>query len=683
MDDFCYPKSVLVVGVSEEPTNLGRAIVSNLERFCFKGEIYLLGLKKGNFGDRPIYTNIEDIHNVPELVVILTPAKTIPKILEACGRKGIQRAIIESGGFGEYSEEGKEIETEISRISKKHGIRFLGPNCIGIINLENGLNTSFVAGNPEGIRKDSISFISQSGGLVNEMLKLLSSENLGFNKFISIGNKLNLTENDVLKYLLQDPKTSTIGLYLESISDGAQLIRLTESSEKPIIVFKGNVSSAGSDIARFHTASLAGDDQICSAGFAQGGVHRVYSLDELINHFKIFKLPPMSGTNLAILGQSGGGNVIAADAAIANGFTLPKFSKELLDRVGSRVRAGVIRFTNPLDLGDLFDLEFYKIIVEETLKGSQFHGVLARYYFREKEATREFIETMACYSQIYRKPVVLCLVASEKEWLQARNNVAYPLFHESRGALQALAASLSHTKTEKKASFIPPLIGKGLHFEPPVLGGLGEVFSFLRDRGLPVTEYFKVSDLRGVLSAAHMIGYPVALKAASSQILHKTEVGGVKTGIQNEQALQIAFEEMYRQLFRVLPENELTFLVQQMVPQGLEVILGGRRDKEFGPIVLFGLGGILVEVLRDVSFRVAPVSEDQAMQMINETKGSILLKGYRGRPLSDIEALSSTISTFSKILIDFPEINEVEINPLFVLPKGKGCIAVDSRLSMK
>jgi acyl-CoA synthetase (NDP forming) len=175
----------------------------------------------------------------------------------------------------------------------------------------------------------------------------------------------------------------------------------------------------------------------------------------------------------------------------------------------------------------------------------------------------------------------------------------------------------------------------------------------------------------------------VALKAASSQILHKTEVGGVKTGIQNEQALQIAFEEMYRQLFRVLPENELTFLVQQMVPQGLEVILGGRRDKEFGPIVLFGLGGILVEVLRDVSFRVAPVSEDQAMQMINETKGSILLKGYRGRPLSDIEALSSTISTFSKILIDFPEINEVEINPLFVLPKGKGCIAVDSRLSMK
>ena len=386
MDGFFYPQSVLVVGVSEELTNLGRVIVSNLERFCFKGDIYLLGLKKGNLGDRPIYSDLEDIRGVPELAVILTPAKSIPKILEVYGRKGIRRAIIESGGFGEYSEEGREIEEEISRVSKKHGIRFVGPNCIGIINLENGLNTSFVAGNPEGIRRDSISIISQSGGLVNEMLKLLSTENLGFNKLISIGNKLNLTENEVLEYLLQDPKTSMIGLYLEGISDGHQLIHLAESSEKPIIAFKANVASAGSEIARFHTSSLAGDDHICSAGFAQAGIHRVCSLDELINHFKIFKLPPMTGPNLAILGQSGGGNVIAADAAIANGFTLPKFSKELLDRVGSRVRAGVIRFTNPLDLGDLFDLEFYKIVVEETLKGDQFHGVFARYYFREAES---------------------------------------------------------------------------------------------------------------------------------------------------------------------------------------------------------------------------------------------------------------------------------------------------------
>jgi acyl-CoA synthetase (NDP forming) len=683
MDGFFYPQSVLVAGVSEEPTNLGRVIVSNLERFSFKGNIYLLGLKRGNLGDRPIYSDLEDIPAVPELAVILTPAKSIPGILEVCGRKGIRQAIIESGGFGEYSEEGREIEEEITRVSKKYGIRFVGPNCIGIINLENGLNTSFVAGNPEGIRKDSISFISQSGGLVNEMFKLLSSENLGFNKLISIGNKLNLTENEMLEYLLQDPKTSIIGLYLESISDGHELIRLAESSEKPIIAFKANIASAGSEIARFHTSSLAGDDRICSAGLAQAGIHRVYSLDELIDHFKIFMLPPMSGPNLAILGQSGGGNVIAADAAIGNGFSLPNFSERLLKRVRHRVRAGVIRFTNPLDLGDLFDLDFYATVVEEIFKEDRFDGILLRYYFREAENTRRFIDAVERASRTYKKPVALCLVANREEWLQVNVSHSYPLFNESKAALKALSASHRHQTRKRASSLMISLKDEGPSSNPPVSTNSGEVFSFLKEWGLPVANFFVVHDLENALSAAHQIGYPVALKIASTEILHKTEEGGVKIGIRNDQTFQAAFKEIYHRFSQPLPETGLTFLVQRMIPSGVEVILGAKRDTEFGPVVLFGLGGIHVEVFQDISLRVAPVSGDQAMEMINEIKGHLLLKGFRGKPPADTAALQQTIVAFSRILVYSPKIHELEINPLIVSEKGKGCNIVDARMRLK
>ncbi|RJQ59905.1 MAG: CoA-binding protein [Desulfobacteraceae bacterium] len=680
MDNFFYPQSLLIAGVSEEPTNLGRVIVRNLEHFSFKENIYLLGRKRGNLGDRPIYTSLEDIPVVPELAVILTPAKSIPGILDACGRKGIRQAIIESGGFGEYSEEGKEIEEEIKRVSERYGIRFVGPNCIGILNLENGLNTSFVAGNPEGIREDPISFISQSGGLVNEMLKLLSSENIGFNKLISIGNKLNLTENEVLEYLLQDPKTSVIGLYLESIFDGNRLIRLAEASEKPVIALKANIIPGKSGVARFHTSALAGDDRICSAGLAQAGIHRVSSMDELISHFKIFTLPPMSGQNLAILGQSGGGNVLAADAAAADGFSLPDFSETLLDRLRQRVRAGIIRFTNPLDLGDLLDLDFYAKIVEEILKEDRFDGILLRYYFREAEKTRRFIDAVERASRTCKKPVALCLVASREEWLKVNASSSFPLFSESKGAMKALSASYRHRKRKRASSAMVPLRDPDPSFNPPVSMNSGEVFSFLKKWGLPVPDFSVVHDLQNALSAARRIGYPVALKIASSEILHKTEAGGVKIGIKNDQAFQAAFKEMYHRFSRVLPETAFPFIVQKMVPSGVEVILGAKRDMEFGPVVLFGLGGLHVEVFGDTSLRVAPVSEDQALEMINEIKGSRLLKGFRGKPPVDMDSLKKTIVAFSKILVYFSEIQELEINPLILSEKCSGCSIVDARM---
>jgi acetyltransferase len=679
-----YPRSVVIVGVSDETDNLGRIIVDNLDRASFNGEVYLVGLQGGRLNNRQIYRDVDEVPGKPELTVVLTPAKSTPEILDACGRKGIRRAIIESGGFSEYSEDGKLIERQLVKVAKQHGIRFIGPNCIGVMNLENGLILPFVRVDTCANRKGSISVISQSGGVVNGLVKLFSDENLGFNKFISLGNKLDLNENDCLDYLIKDPGTAIIGLYLESISDGRELIRLATSTEKPIIALKANTNSACHEIAHFHTSALAGDDQVCSAAFAQAGIHRVYSLGEFIDHLKVFMLPLMGGPHLAVIGRSGGHNVMAADAAGVFGFVLPKFSKELLDRIRRQVRGNVIRLTNPLDLGDVFDLESYIQIVEEVLKEEQVHGVLLRYLSLEMGAPQRLISAIEEYSRRYAKPVILCLTANQDEWLRVKAATDYPFFREARSALQALAASYRHSKRRAGGAIsISSLEKDNSSSEPSYIVSPEKVFSFCESLGISIADFVLVEDMESTLSAAQKIGYPVALKIASVRVLHKTEVNGVRTGIQDERSLQNAFRELEQRFSSIFHKNEYKFLVQKMAPPGIEVILGGKRDPEFGPVVLFGMGGVFTEVFRDVAVRVAPVSGGQAIEMINQTKGSILMKGFRGQPLYDVESLLSTILTFSKILIDFPGIYELEINPFFVLPKGQGCIAVDGRMRVK
>ena len=325
----------MIIGVSDKQTNLGRNIVENLNRFSYKGEIYLVGQRRSRLGDRPIYDRIEDVPGSPELAVILTPARSIPEIIDVCGRRGIRWTVIESGGFSEYSKDGEQIERQLVRIARQYGIRFVGPNCIGIMNLDNGMVLPFALMDPVMTRKGSISLISQSGGIAASVMKLFSCENLGFNKFISMGNKIDLNENDYLGYLIKDPKTSVIGFYLESVSDGRELMHLAMGTDKPIILLKANTSSESHQIARFHTSALAGDNDICVAALAQAGIHRVHTLTGLIEHFKVFLLPPMNGPNLAVIGRSGGHGVLAADAAATHGFVLPQISKKVLDFVQS------------------------------------------------------------------------------------------------------------------------------------------------------------------------------------------------------------------------------------------------------------------------------------------------------------------------------------------------------------
>ncbi len=394
MNQLFYPKSVVVIGVSEKPGNLARKIVENLFEFQFNGEILLVGREEGILFGRRICTSIDEIREGIDVAVILTPAPTVPRILESCGRKKIRWAIIETGGFREYSEEGAKLEREVLCVARKWGIRIVGPNCVGIINVENGFVVPFVSMKGRSVRKGRVSILAQSGGVSFSYINLLSSANVGIAKIVSMGNKLDLDEIDYLKYLVRDPQTEIIGLYLESIEKGRELMEIARSTSKPIILHKANTGEASRQIAKLHTAALANDDKIVDMALRQADIVRTRDFRSFANAVKILPLPAMKGNNLVVLSRSGGIAIVAADSAEYVWISALSLCQERFqDRIHSYFRAKVIQPTNPLDLGDLFDFDLYTKILEQVLQIKAVDGILFQHGSagEEKEPSRRLI----------------------------------------------------------------------------------------------------------------------------------------------------------------------------------------------------------------------------------------------------------------------------------------------------
>ncbi|MEJ2725793.1 MAG: CoA-binding protein, partial [Deltaproteobacteria bacterium] len=414
---FFYPESIAVVGVSAERSNLGKNIVQNCLTFGYPGEIVPVGLKKGVVFGQRIYGSLDEIDREIDLAVILTPAKTIPGILEQCGRKGIKWAVIESGGFSETGEAGRPLEEACTRISRKHGIRFIGPNGIGVTNLEQGLALPFWPLR-EDLSLGPVSILAQSGGVGLSYLSFLVEENIGINKFVSMGNKLNVDENDLLGYLIQDEGTKIILVHLEGFTDGRRFMEIASSSEKPVLVHKSNRFKTSSQIAHSHTAALFADDALVDQVLEQTGCVRVNTMNDAMDYIKSLTLPPLKGNRLAVVSRSGGHAVIAADACAHYGFELPPFPENVLKEIENRLRAHVIHLQNPLDLGDLFELEFYEYIVEEVMKRDNVDGVLLGHGYRrgfEQEHSRMLISKVRDLVNRYQKPVALVIFAESVE----------------------------------------------------------------------------------------------------------------------------------------------------------------------------------------------------------------------------------------------------------------------------
>jgi acetate---CoA ligase (ADP-forming) len=694
MREIFYPKSVAVIGVSARPTNLGRNIVANLIEFGFDGAVYAVGPSGGTIETHRIYQSVLDIPDQVDLAVVLTPAHTVPGVLIECGQKGIKWAIIETAGFREYGEQGRQLEIEMIEIAKRYGIRFVGPNCIGAMNMENGLCVPFPR-LKKFIKNGNVSMITQSGGVGMSVLNLMANEGIGLNKLVSIGNMLNINAEDMLEYFIDDPGTRLIFLYLESIGDGRRLMEIARRSKKPILGFKANIGRLGQNIAASHTASLSSDDKVVEAAFMQSGIIRTRDATSLGNNLKILELPPMKGKNLAIISRSGGHAVIASDACELAGFNLASFPDEFLREIERYFRASVIRLTNPLDLGDLFDLDVYARIVEQTLQLEGVDGVVFLHTSlsqAEHLKSRELLVRLMDLVDEYEKPVAYYISADAAEVNYLKQSYPFPIFTQVVETIRALEISyrycfqtqLVQVEREKvhfdtKHKIVRSLIENALNDSRDLL--LSEAVEVLEHYGIPVAQSAPAATVDEAQLAAERIGYPVAIKVIAEEISHKSDVGGVELNLRNSQSLASAFEEMMARIRNSYPHIQPEgVLVQPMIAGGWELILGGRQDKQFGPVVMVGLGGIFTEFFEEVAVRVAPISRQEAREMIMSLRGSQVLLGARGHKPADTKQVVEALLMLAQLITEFPEIQEVDINPLKVFAEGEGCRALDARI---
>ncbi len=681
MKQFFYPSSVAILGVSPRPGNMGRNILANLENIGFPGEIYLVSPKGGEHQGRAIYTSVAELPQTPDLAVFLTPAATVPGLVRDCGEKGVKRLVIETGGFRELDEGRRSLEQEIVRAADHYGMRFIGPNCIGVICTEAKLSVPFPLLD-RSIMPGGLSILAQSGGIGLTYLHGCSESKVGVAKFCSMGNKLNVNERDLLTYLIEDPQTTAILLYLESIVDGRALYDLIRSTSKPVVVHKSNIAEISNAIASSHTAALANDDAVVDAALKQAGAIRVRTVHECMQVVKGLSLPKPKGRRLAVISRSGGHAVVAADAAYRHHMELPPFPQEFLAPIQEATRAAVIRLQNPLDLGDLFHFELYVEILQNALALPEVDAVLMVHGYRgpEVEASRKFVAKVGEVCREADKPVALALLVDPEEMVTASRISTIPLFPFAEEGILALA-------TAQKAGGIPQAerLGCAEGFDQERVGRLlaaagpdgwlelPEALHVLSAARIPVAPFVSALDPEDAVQAAQTLGYPVVLKAVGgANLLHKTEAGGVVLGLEDAEAVHAAAQKMMDEL---QPQR---LLVMQHIKGGQELILGLKRDPGFGPVVLLGLGGVTAEALGDVSLRLAPVDDTEAGQMMDELRGAALLKGFRGMPPVKRAALLEAVMRLGILAQRMPAIVELDVNPLLAGPGG--VMAVDARV---
>jgi len=683
------PRSLLVVGVSEKADNLGRNIVGNLMNFGFRGELHLMGRAPGVLWGHRIHTSWDEIPEGIDQALIITPAPTVPGVIEQCGRKGIRFAVIESAGFQELGAEGASVGEALREAARRIGVRFHGPNCLGMTTFAHGMCQIFVP-TPNLWRVGPVAIAAQSGGMGVTYLFAMASENVGVSHFISLGNQMDLKETDFLRALEQEDSCQVISMYLEGISDGRAFFEALRTCNKPVLVQKAGTTDAGTRAAFSHTASLAANDAVLSAAIRQAGALRVHDTDEMVTLVKGFLMPPVRGDRVAIISRSGGHAVIGADCAAREGLTLPSLPPDFLEEVTRVHSSSVIRPRNPLDLGDLFQFDLYAHLMEAAAAHPEFDAVVMAHTYvadARRHQSRRLIPAAEEIVRKYQKPVFLVLVTDGQEIAYLKKKHDFPIFTSVEQAFAALGASRrSVRRKDRRASNghwhpSPALAEAARDLSSRARNGqtrlLAEGFDLLSRAGVPVPRGRLV---RSAPEIGEVSWFPVAAKVISARAVHKSDVGGVRLNLRNREELAATFKD-FEDRFGPFGEAE-GVLVQEMAGPGVDVLVGGVRDPLFGPLVMVGMGGVLVEVLRDTSLRLAPVTEAEAREMISDLQGKTVLEGVRGQPPADREALVRVIQHVGGLLHECPEIREIDINPLRVHPEGQGATALDVRISL-
>jgi acyl-CoA synthetase (NDP forming) len=687
MNKFFFPESIVIVGVSEAEDNLGQNIILNLANFGYSGKIYAVGPKGGQVMGYTVYPSVLDVPETADLAVILAPARFIPEIITQCGIKGIKLAVIESAGFREMGEGGKRIEKDLLTAANLSGIRFVGPNCMGVMNTQNGLYVQFIA-LPSAFKKGHVSVMSQSGGIGLSIAERLQQPGLGLDKFVSMGNKLNLDEADLLAHLIKDPNTKIVYCYLEDFKRGREFADLAFQTNKPVILHKSNATPLTRTIAKSHSAALAGDDKIVDAACSHAGIMRVTSTEDAILAIKGFSMPFLQGKNLAILSRSGGHAVVATDMCAEYGFNLPKFHSSILDETRKHFRAGVINIGNPLDMGDIFDLKIYPQIIEKILQQPDIHGIVyihVSHMLMEKKDTIQLMKRLAELTYQYKKPIVITIEVPHSFYPALMKESMYPFLMDPVEAFKALTFQYQYTLCRQKTEHtvektVFPLKEnvkswiKGIYQKnrQPLLHEALDLLDRLR---IPTAPWRMVTTFAEACEAANEMGYPVVLKVVAPSVLHKSDQGGIAINIKNVKTLEEQWKDIHSRF-----KDIIGIVLQKMIFASREIIVGAKRDRSFGPAVLVGLGGIMVEAMQDVSMRLAPVNENAANEMINKLRGARILGPFRGMKTVDRQVVTQCLVKVSQLMHHFSDIVEMDINPMIFSDDGNVGMALDARV---
>jgi len=692
MKQFFYPESVAVVGVSENPDNLGRNIINNLLKYGFRGKIFPVGPKGGQVFDQHIFPSLRDLPQSPELVAVLAPARFVPDILDDCGHLGVKQVVVESGGFSELGQEGCRLEDQVRQRLRQYGIRMMGPNGLGVINLEIGLCLPFMTF-PAMPRLGGVSLICQSGGVGSNVMAWLAQSGLEMNKFVSVGNKLDVNENDILAFFLEDPGTTLIYLYMEDLADGRRLMELGRGAKKPILLHKANIGTMSADIARSHTASLAVDDEVVTAACCQSGILRVHSRNEFLHAAIALQQPPLKGDRLIVLSRSGGEAVVVADACQKAGFQLPPLSPEIVRLIESRSRAGVIKPMNPMDLGDIFDFTLYQDVAAAFCADPDTDAIVFNYgplTHVEQEPARAMARNLIELARQHQKPLLISVIGNLEERQFFREELGVPVFAFPGEAIRALTLARSYNVCQLLPPPAEPLEVASLpaidqllapHLATPGPLPLPVAMEVVQTLGISMPVWHSVTSAALAEEAAANLGLPVCLKLAAPSALHKSDLGGVLLNLNSVVAVREGFESLKQVAVTNLPAGEdWQVLVMPQIEGGFEVIIGAKRDRAFGPMIIFGAGGIWVEVLEDLAMRLVPLDLPSARELIAETKIYKILKGLRNQPPLDITSLAQSLVLLSALMMHCPQIQAVDLNPVRVFPEGQGTMALDARI---
>ena len=693
---FLSPKSIAIIGASDKEGSVGRAITSNIMK-GYKGIIFPISPTRDTVFDKPAFKTVLDVKEPIDLAVVVTKNDIVPAVLEECGKKKIKGVIVITAGFKEVNEEGRKLEQHVKDIVKKYGIKLIGPNCLGVMNLDpkTMMNSTFLKITP---KSGQIALVSQSGAICAALVEDASAQGIGFSAVVSLGNKADMSEVDVLQMLAEHKQTKVIVMYLEDMGNGQEFLKIckqiTKKLKKPVLVLKSGRSPEGAKAAMSHTGALMGSDEIYDAVLHQAGAIRVDTMEELFDYATAFSKQPLPANgDLVIVSNAGGPAIISTDACSKTGIKMAS-----IEDIRPKINAVIPPWgssRNPVDIVGDADYNRFNNVLENVLGHKNVGSVIT---MCTPSATLDYdklADVIVKMSKKYKKTMLASLMGLD-EGIKNREILAagdVPYYTYAEGSIRALKAMLRFTAWQKSpegtvTKFKADKAKAKKVFDAVKKQGRTNLLEeegqeVLRAYGFPLPQSILAKTEDEAVKTAKKIGFPVVMKIASPQIIHKSDAGGVKVGVSNEKDVRDAFNTIIKNAKKYNAKATIKgILIQEMVKGGKELIIGSKLEPGFGPVIMLGMGGIYVEVLKDVTFRLAPITNKEADDMINSIKTKKILEGVRGEKPSDLKKLSELIQKLSALVTDFKEIKELDMNPVLVMEQGKGCKILDIRIGL-